>query len=219
MGGTELETAIVDIVSYKEPTDALANIGEAMLDDGLAEGVLRDVPLIGTVVGLIRAGATVREHLFLKKLARFAAELGDISDEERAEFRDEMDRDPEFREEVGENLLLLLERAAEVQKPRLIGKLFAAYLRKRISHSQMQRAVVAVDRAHYADLIQLAENDGRITDEGLGAELAHAGLMSARVTTFYGGSVVSYVLSETGRQVLDICFPHYSQRGASEPSA
>ena len=161
MSEGKIETALVAVVSSKDAADTVANLGEALFDQALSAGLLRDIPIVGTFVGLVRSAGGIRDYMFMKKVAKFAAELDDVSEEERYAFRRDIDADPEFRQKVGENLLLHLERIDDMQKAPLAGRIFAAFLRKRVNRQTMRRLMAALDRAFYPDLQQLVVNGGR----------------------------------------------------------
>ena len=203
----------MDVVSSKEATDVVAGMGEALLDQQVSAGLLRDIPVVGSLVGVVRAVGAIRDGFFMRKLARFASELGEVSDEDRYQFRQQIETDPELRSDVGENLLLMIERMDDVQKAPLAGRIFAAFLRRRVDRSQMRRLLVGLDRAFYADIVSLVENRGQgVQDEEEWADaLATAGFMQRAITPMYGGSMVSYTLTQTGRRFMEICFPNALQ--------
>ena len=199
---------VVNVIADKGMMDMLADLGEGALDLALDEGALKEIPVVGSLVKLYKIGMGVKEHLFLKKLLRFLHQLYSVSDEDRERFREHLSENPKFRNNVGEKIILLLERADEMEKADLIGKAFAAYLQGRIDYEQFMKMAAGIDRGLMSDLLQLARMDKSYlrTEEQWGTNLMAAGLMKLEVVSLYGGSCVSYSLNEAGKFVREICF-------------
>ncbi|WP_271254369.1 hypothetical protein [Pseudanabaena sp. Chao 1811] len=72
---------------------------------------------------------------------------------------------PQELEEVGNTLLMVLDKVTEFNKPRLLGNLFVAYLDNIISKEDMLRLIYAVEVAFADDLRKLIQN-GTASDVG-----------------------------------------------------
>ena len=55
--------------------DTVGDLAEVGLDAVMDDGILKDIPILSTVVGLYRIGHTIRERHEIKQLALFVAEL------------------------------------------------------------------------------------------------------------------------------------------------
>ena len=132
--------------------DVLTKLGEVTVDSFMNEGILRDIPIIGTIVGLGKAGVAVRDLLFVRKLQAFLGELDNAS-EERERFARDMESNPEERDRVGMQLMVLLERFEETKKASFLGKAFATYLRGIVTLSSFLRMSRAIDRCLVEDLV------------------------------------------------------------------
>lgn len=88
------------------------------MDSVLSEGVLRELPIVGTMVKLAKTRQRIAEELFLRKLLRFLCELRSVSAEERAELLAKYPDGSEQQRDLGENLLLALDRLDAVQNQR-----------------------------------------------------------------------------------------------------
>ncbi len=152
MANRKPEESLVSTFGKAGGYDVIAKLGEVTVDAFMNEGVLRDIPIIGTLVGLGRAGVAVRDLLFVKKLQAFLVELQKVP-EEREQFVREMEVDPAVRDKVGMQLLVLLERFEELDKARLLGRAFAAYLKGVIDRSAFLRMSRAIDRCLVEDLL------------------------------------------------------------------
>lgn len=66
-------------------------IAETLSDSMLDDGLLKDIPVIGTIVGLGKTSIKITDLLFLKKVISFLSELEDVSIKDRKEMIDKID--------------------------------------------------------------------------------------------------------------------------------
>lgn len=107
--------------------DITVDYGEIVLDTFLDEGVLKEVPLIGTAIRLAQVSKAVRDRLFLRKVHDFISQLENIPEEKRMVFAKKME-DREVAKKVGEATLFAIEKANAFDKAIMIGKVFRAFI-------------------------------------------------------------------------------------------
>lgn len=125
---------------------------EVTLDAVLSEGPLRDVPIISTLVGVAKTGHRVSEELFLRKLVRFLQGIEGVPLRERRKLSGR----PDDLHDLGEDLLLAIERLDRVQKPRILARFFAAYVQGEIDNVtfwQLARALERFDPELYPPVV------------------------------------------------------------------
>jgi hypothetical protein len=128
---TERSSLGVELIgSLKESNlvEVATEIGEVALDSFLQQGLLREVPILGWLVKFYGAQQSIRDRLFVKKIAAFYKGAGKASPEERAKFRKKIETNKEYQKKVGESLLLLIERHERFEKSLLLGRLFASLM-------------------------------------------------------------------------------------------
>jgi hypothetical protein len=193
-------------------TDLAADLGEVFLDTTLAEGIVRDLPLLSAVVKFARVKQSVTDALLLLKVRRFMQAVDDVRPEERAAFAFELKRDAAFRAKVSETVVFALERADELDKAAILAQLFRALVRRRIDADTFRRLCNAVNQAFAADLRSLAAPNGGegAPDSDVLRRLLPTGLaeLPKRATTpLYPGSVTFLLdpeLSPSGRELIAI---------------
>lgn len=139
------EMSLMSTIARSDLSALAIEIGEVALDELLADGLLREVPVLSSLVGLTKAGVQIANYLLIRKILRFLYHLEDVSEEKRTQFVDQLRRSGTLKQ-VGEQLLLLLHRLDDMQKPELVGRVFRAYLEGRIDHRTYRRLCTAVDR-------------------------------------------------------------------------
>lgn len=191
----ELTDALWDnIVRMESIQGVLAEYAELGLDAVLDEGVLRDIPVVGTLVALARAGVGIRDRLFAKKLLRFLLALDKAPQEERREQIERLASDMKERQHVGEQLILLLDRMNDMRKAEILAFAFEALLREEIDRAQFQGLAQVIDMIN-PDLIPVyAQRRSRGFCQRIepNAETAH----------FFQCGLVTIRFAKIGRQSL-----------------
>lgn len=204
--------ALVQTVAGKEVSDAIFDLAEVALDQNLADGLIKDVPIVGTLVKIARARESVSEALFLRKLERFLSDLDSVSTEERERLLEKYPDSSEEQGTLGENLLLALDRLDDIKKPAIMARFFTAYVKQDIDYLTFTRLVRALEKFNIELLPNLSwfyTRQGPIveTPEEFIHELSLAGLVtvSLALSGTIGGSA-GYRYSELGKKFLQIGF-------------
>jgi hypothetical protein len=87
---TDLPGELIGAIVDSSAIDAASSLAEVGIDALLDDGLLRDIPVVGTLVSLARAGIALRDRFFAKKIARFLLQVGDVPEEERRRFHEEL---------------------------------------------------------------------------------------------------------------------------------
>jgi hypothetical protein len=152
---SDLGPTLTQTIANSDLSSSLLELIELPLDHALDPGILREVPVLGTLLALWRTGRTVRDHLFTKKLLGFLEELSKVPRERRAEMIPRLHADSHFGRQVGEEVTLLLDRLDSIPKANLVGRAFRAYCQGFFDLPTLQRTNAAVDRILMLDLLQL----------------------------------------------------------------
>lgn len=203
---------LVRTVAKNDLGNIVFEVAEVALDHNLAEGVMRDIPIVGTLVNLFRAGSSISEELFVRKLIRFLSELNEVSPQERQRLLEKYPDSSEEQKALGEKLLLALERLDDMQKPALLARFFAAYIRQEIDYTTLTRLAHALEKFNLALLPNLQgfyiRQEPHIpTGEEITHELSLAGLVLVQLSGSgtIGGSA-GYRNSPLGEAFLRLGF-------------
>ncbi len=110
-------------------SDLLDKLGEVVLDKVLDNELIKDIPIIGTAVTLLKAGDDFRAHVFVKKITCFLKEIEKVSVEEREEFYKKRCETPEKLSELGESTLMALDKIDHPTFAEMYGRAFALMLK------------------------------------------------------------------------------------------
>ena len=118
--------------------DMVGDLAEVGLDAIMDDGILKDIPIISTVVNLYKIGYTIRERHTIKQLALFVAELnrGRADESKREQLLKKLNSDTQKSKQEIEYILVVLDSYLEYGKPKMLAKLYMAYLEQRIDWTQ-----------------------------------------------------------------------------------
>jgi hypothetical protein len=221
MENETVPASLTEVVLSRDAIASALEVANVAFETALPS-VVEKIPVLSAFVSAIGGVFDIRSKLLIKKLASFLTELREVSDEDRWAFRRELERDPALREKVGEHLIMLLDRLDSTEKARLIGKLFSAFLRRRLTFEEFQLTGAGVDRAHLADILVVARSSDALYGDA-GSRLFSAGLATLQVSSLndmpqlgaLGRGIQSYPLNDTGKMLLAVCFSHYEAEQAS----
>lgn len=100
------------------------DIGEIMIDSVLEDGVLKDVPILGTLVGVGKCVKNLYDASFAKRLIAFLIPLSNITPEQRTEAIYKWQNDENYRGKVGDTILGMINRCDDAVKAQWLSKLF-----------------------------------------------------------------------------------------------
>lgn len=139
-------------LNISDLSNVLQDFIENLIDGDLKDGILKDIPIINSLVALSKTAISIRDQFLIQKLKSFLDGIKDITSDERNKFLRDTDNDPKYGQRVGEHLILLLDRLDDLSKPQMITKLFRAYLRDDITYRDFVRFSSIVERAFINDL-------------------------------------------------------------------
>jgi hypothetical protein len=143
---TQRGSAVVNVLK----SDSIASVGKDLLELGvdaaLESGILKDIPLVNTLVSIFSAAGTFRDQILAAKLLRFLHQLSETSKKERIVMVEKLNEDGKFSGRVGASVIEILDRMESEKKPELAAKCFAAFAKGNISFEELQRILFALER-------------------------------------------------------------------------
>lgn len=139
----------------KGALDVAADLGDAVLGAQFSDGILQNIPYLGSLIKLFEVGKGLRDRVLIKKILKFLGPLSRIPIEERQEFAKRLEKDAKYRDSIGEQLMIVLERLDDMNKPELIAWLFTQLVKDKISDLKFREMCMVVDRCFLGDLRSL----------------------------------------------------------------
>jgi hypothetical protein len=179
----------------------LGEIAEAAIDTLTNDTFASNLPLIGSIVAIGKGVLSIRERLFIKKVAAFLFELRTVSEKERRTFVESLG-DGKEQQKIGEAILLILDRLDDMDKPKIIGRLFKARIEGKISYHEFRLAASIIEKIMLQDLEKVREFNydfEKIEDNLLFERLLATGFLTGVVWS-------DIILSNTAKTVIEIVF-------------
>lgn len=130
------------------------DLGEVALDSFLESGIIKDIPLLSTVVSLFKIGHSVGDAFYIKKLATFINEINRnaIVAEKLEKYKKSIHENPKkFKRDI-EFILVLINRFIDSEKSKYLAKLYVAYLEEKIDWKDFVKYSQVIDQLFNADL-------------------------------------------------------------------
>ena len=149
----------------KETLELASGYAEIGLDTLVGSEALKEVSFFGTIASLYRIGKSIYEWHHLSKLASFMDEIrkGIIDEGERQKYQDKVSSNEKSRNRELEYILIVVDRYINKDKPRLLAKLYLAYLDGVICWEEFTMYAEVIDRLLPFDEKILVTEDDSIT--------------------------------------------------------
>lgn len=205
---------LIDEISSSSIGNIAIDISEVAIDSILEEGLLRDLPGLNIISGLIKTTKNIREKIFAKKILLFLQSLNDCELSKRQSFVNKFDSNPKKKQRIGETLIVILERIDNLEKPIVIGNLFKAYLIEEINYEEFLKMSSIVNKVDLNDLrlLKNAKNTKNVPTEILESlainGLMNFGIMGQPLTSDMTETspYLFYVTNKIGRKLLKFGF-------------
>ena len=135
---------------------ALEN-AEALLDTVTDNEVLKNIPIVGTCIKVVKSVGDVRDRLLAGKLVQFCQRLNEVSPEGREKMRKKMASNPDEAERIGSTLMIVLDKITALEKADIVAYVFIAYTLDVIDQADLRRFLDAIDQAFVDDLVDLLD--------------------------------------------------------------
>jgi hypothetical protein len=141
----------------QELIEIALDFSEIALDRLIENELLKEIPIVGTLVRAAKAAKSIPDLIFAKKIERFVAAGNRVSPEKKEALLKSLQTDSEMGRKAGECIVLMLDRADDLTKASIIGELFVKLLERSISLEEFRRLTAAVDRSFVDDLLLFPE--------------------------------------------------------------
>ena len=141
-----LGAEIVAIIKSADLAPLVGDLIEAGIDSISSEGLIKELPVLGTIWQLGKAGLSMSDRLLTSKLSQFLFTLAQVDKVDLQSMAYRLENEESFRGKVGERIVELLDKADSVHKPEMLGKAFAAYARRSIDAEMLNRLHHAIQQ-------------------------------------------------------------------------
>lgn len=194
----------------KEWEGTIEDILEVSVDSILEEGLLRNIPIVGTVNAICKTGLHIRERHFVKETLLFVNALneGMLSKEKIERHKETLDSNPEMAEKELERILLIIDSHISSNQSVRLGHFYRAYINGAISWDKFSELTQVNQRIFEEDVNLLISLNSGLEFKGSykGLRLSSLGLISVKEPTLVNENLIvnnqDYELTGFGKMFL-----------------
>lgn len=131
MANLRKENIAKEIVSSN--LDLGIDYAEIPLDKFIIDDALREIPVVKTLFAIVETGIAVNNIFFVKKFVVFlrAFHSGQIDHAKLEEFKKEFENNPEYREKITDQVLILVDGLNSTKKSEVLAHIFLAHIERK----------------------------------------------------------------------------------------
>ena len=120
---------------FSDSTDILGDIAELGIDSLLDDGLFKDFPIVGFLIGVTKTAQNIHDRNLLRQTLNFIKQFnsGKIDTEKLEKYRNEINSNNKKAEEELGRVLIILNNNVELQKSTMLANLFRNYVNEKIS--------------------------------------------------------------------------------------
>lgn len=192
------EINLLNVVKSDQIKEITKDLTEVTIDAFFSDGILKDIPIVGTFFNLYNLSQNISNSFFTKKILKFLFELSSISNKERLNFIEQLDNENESAK-IGEKILIIINKLDDVDKATILGKLFKLTIEGKIEMQTFMRLSFMVDRVYLEDLKVLRDNEYlENIDNDIKHNLSQVGILNQTIKD--NRDHEEYVYKNTGRR-------------------
>jgi hypothetical protein len=144
--------------------DLLGENVEAVFDSLLDNDIVKEIPILGSSLKIIRGVKCFRDVAYLRKIKLFLETVGDLNEKQKQRLLLDSRKDKNRRAKFGDAIFTTIEQSDSEVKIEYIAIAFEAYLNMDFEESDL-RLICHIIRSSFSDeLIDIIENDNPTCD-------------------------------------------------------
>ena len=148
----------------------------------LDNDIINNLPIVKFLAGIAKAGLSVKDYFFTRKILRFLLVSSKIPLNKRKDFVNKIENDKNYRTKVGETYLNLIEKARDTENAEQIAYLSNACINGELSYDDFIRCaniITAISSGSLRDFVLLDKQ--KISETSMD-ELLYSGLYRIKNT-------------------------------------
>ena len=139
---------------FNDSIDIIWDYMEINIDSLIEEGILKDVPIVKSIVSVLKIGKNIHDRNLLKQTLIFIKEFngGNVSTENLQAYKYRIENDPKKCEEELGRILVLLNNYVDTEKSVMLARLYRAYINKIINWDEFCEYSEIINRIFIQDL-------------------------------------------------------------------
>ena len=207
----DISVSLIDSIKKSELSSLAPDLIEIGFDKLLEDSIIKEIPVIRTFQAVYRTVITISDKMLIKKIILFLNRVNDLPKEEIDEFYSRLENDPKFKMEIGEKILLILEKSDDYGKSYMLAEIFKNYIKGKIDYATFQLLCNAINTTFIIYLKNLKEyyealhNSVKVDREIL-ENLFQSGLVSIESHMIISSNGILFKPNNVGSLLIKILF-------------
>ena len=120
---------------FNDSKDIIEDYMEISIDSFIEEGVLKEIPIVKSIVSVLKVGKNIHDRNLLEQTLTFINEFNNnsISKEKIKEYKDKIENNDRRCKEELQRVMLILNNNIDKEKSIILARLFKAYINENIN--------------------------------------------------------------------------------------
>lgn len=149
--------AVVKAVCNPEAKDFALDLAQFELGAFVEDGVLQEIPIIKSVIACRKTWLALQDQLFLRKVAAFCSNPLQFTPEQKEHFIQNHLNDDQQAKRLYDAIVLILDKLDDLEKPQMLSKVFAAFVRNEFGLDVFRRLATAIEIGFLDDLKEFVQ--------------------------------------------------------------
>lgn len=139
---------------FNNSKGVLGDYIEVGIDSFINDGILKDIPIVNTIVAVLKVGKNVHDRNLLRQTLTFIKEFnsGNIPKDELVAYRSTIENNPKKCEEELGRILILLNSYVDREKTIMLARLYKSYVVKEINWKEFCEYSETINRIYIQDI-------------------------------------------------------------------
>lgn len=139
---------------FNDSVDIIGDYLEIGIDSFIEKGILEEMPVVKSIVAVLKIGKNVHDRNLLRQTLTFIKEFnsGNISKDKLVEYKSTIESNPKKCEEELGRVLILLNNYIDTEKSIMLARLYKAYINKNINWNEFCEYSEIINRIFIQDL-------------------------------------------------------------------
>ncbi len=188
-------------------TGLIVDNSEAVLDQMLSDGLLKDIPIINNLVGLYNVKTTISDKIFYNKVIKFYESFFNVNRDSFVKWNKWATENIEQSEKIASSLVLHIDAQNEVLKCKVLGHLFKKLVEGCVTNDEFDDFIYAISMSSTRDLqihcIDGGDNSPN-TESSLCQRLQFIGFYSFTAKSLSSDNRLEYEISDQGEKFIEV---------------
>ena len=127
---------------------------EVGIDNFIEDGILKDIPIVSTIVSVLKVGKNIYDRNLLKQTLYFLNEFNNktIDNKKLDKYREKIEKNPKKCQEELQRVIFILNNNIDKEKSIFLAKLFRSYINEEIKWNEFCEYTEILNRLFIQDI-------------------------------------------------------------------